>query len=223
MNVVAIHGLPTSPLLWSQLHLPQEWTLSCPPVYGLGGEGTPIDWSLNSCVDRLKPVVEHADILIGHDLGGVLCAMMAKPGQRVILSGTALGIYWMGIRATALPVLHHFFYQRYAGKRFISKGCLEAHRADLLASFGDNGPDWPDRMRRIAKGMTPPANLVKRLKTCSVELIWGTKDPWYPPIVARAIQRATGAQLHWLPCGHFTPWEEPVSFGNIVSSGHQRA
>ncbi len=221
MKLVAIHGLPTSPRLWERLQLPPNWTLHAPEVPGLGADGTPADWSLEECARQLAPTARDADLLIGHDLGGVLCAMLAQPGQGVVLSGTALGLYWSAIRMTALPKVHRWFYERHAGRRFLAAGCLPEHAGSLLEVFGDHGPGWPQRMRRIALAMKPPRDLARRLRSCGVRLIWGKRDPWYPQRIARAVQRTTGGQLHWLNCGHFAPWEDPRGFTAILTGREQ--
>jgi pimeloyl-ACP methyl ester carboxylesterase len=222
VKVLAVHGLPTSPRLWERLQLPPNWELTAPQVPGLGDEGTPSDWSLESCVEELSPLANNADLLVGHDLGGVLSAMMARPGQSVILSGTALGLYWSAIRLTTLPQVHRWFYERHGGRRFLAGGCLPEHAGSLLEAFGDHGPDWAARMRRIAKGMKPPRDLARRLRSCGVRLIWGRRDPWYPHRVAGAVQRTTGGQLHWLSCGHFAPWEDPRGFAAVLTGRDQR-
>jgi pimeloyl-ACP methyl ester carboxylesterase len=187
-------------------------------VPGLGAGGTAKDWSLQDCAERLESEADGVDALVGHDLGGVLAAMLARPGQTVILSGTALRFYWWGIRGTALPAIHRAFYQRYGGRRFLSRGSLPEHSEALLEAFGDHGADWPARMRQIAQAMKPPPDLARKLKTCEVHLIWGEKDPWYPAWVARSVQRSTGGELHWLPCGHFAAWEDPAGFSQVVES-----
>ena len=217
MRVLALHGLPTSPLLYERVTLPPAWTLTAPPVPGLGSDGTADDWSLAWCVEQLRPEAEHADILVGHDLGGVAAAMLAQPGQTVVLSGTALGAYWIPIRATALPVAHRYFYQRHAGRRFISRGSLPEHTPGLLEAFGDHGPDWGDRMRRIAWGMRPPLFTAVRLRACGVRLAWGRQDPWYPSWVAHTLERTTGGKLSWLESGHFLPWENPHGFAAVIT------
>ncbi len=217
MRVLALHGLPTSPRLFERLELPAAWSLDAPPVPGLGEDGTPSDWSLAGCVQSLRARAEHADILVGHDLGGVLAAMLAQPGQAVVLSGTALGAYWLPINATALPILERYFYRRHAGKRFLSRGCLPEHAPGLLEAFGEHGPDWADRMRRIAWAMRPPLFTAVRLRACGVRLAWGRQDPWYPGWVARTLERTTGGRLTWLESGHFAPWEDPAGFAAVVT------
>ena len=216
LKVVAIHGLPTSPRLWERIEVPDDCDFQTPEVLGLGKEGTPLNWSLESCVEQLNPMAESADVVIGHDLGGVLAAMLARPGQTVVLSGTALANYWLGIRLTALPLLQQVFYQRHGGRHFLRKGSLPEHRDGLLTAFSDHGDDWPDRMRRIAQAMRPPAGLAQGLKGCQVHLFWGKSDPWYPAWVAHSIRRVSRGQLHWLDSGHFTPWEAAPQFSRLL-------
>ena len=217
MKVVALHGMPTSPRLFERLMLPAGWELVTPQVPGLGPEGTPDDWSLRGCAEQLREQVESADILVGHDMGGVLVAMLARSGQTVVLSGTALGMYWTMIRATTLPGLRRFFYERHQGRRFLARGCLPEHADSLLAAFGDHGPGWPERMARIASRMKTPFGLPIVLRSCGVRLAWGRRDPWYPGYIARTIRRTTGGRLVWLEAGHFAPWEDPAGFSAVIT------
>ncbi|MEE2829124.1 MAG: alpha/beta hydrolase [Myxococcota bacterium] len=217
MQLVALHGMPTSPRLWERLRLPDDWSLNAPLVPGLGDEGTRDDWSLVSCADALRQHTDHADILVGHDMGGVIAAMLARPGQSLVLSGTALGMYWTMIRVTSWAPLHRFFYERHQGLRFLSRGCLPEHVHSLVDAFGDHGQDWGARMRIIASAMRPPMALALRLRSCGVRLAWGRKDPWYPSWIAQTMARTTGGRLHWLESGHFAPWEDPRGFSDVLT------
>jgi pimeloyl-ACP methyl ester carboxylesterase len=219
-SVVALHGLPTSPRLWERIEVPRGWTLVRPPVPGLGGDGTPDTWSLEWAAARLDQLWDcaDADVLMGHDMGGVLAAMLARPGQKVVLSGTALGPYWQMIRATAWPFLNRAFYHQYAGKVFLRNGCLPEHREALLEAFGDHGEGWAERMRQIARSMRPPRGLARSLRRAEVLLAWGRQDPWYPPLpVGRALAASTGGRLTLLEAGHFAPWEAPGGFSEALA------
>jgi pimeloyl-ACP methyl ester carboxylesterase len=218
VRVVALHGLPTSPRLFERLVLPSGWLLEAPPIPGLGPEGTPENWTLAATAATLAPVATQADVLVGHDMGGVLAAMLAQPDQLVVLSGTALGLYWKMIRVTAWPGLHRIFYKRHGGRYFLRRGSLPAHRDGLLAAFGDHGMDWPSRMRRIAAGMRPPPGLARSLGKSRVRLAWGRHDPWYPAPVVHSVRRSAGARLTWLDAGHFAPWEDPEGFRDVLLS-----
>jgi pimeloyl-ACP methyl ester carboxylesterase len=157
-------------------------------------------------------------VLVGHDLGGVLAAMLAQPGQLVVLSGTALAWYWKMIRVTAWPGLHRIFYKRHGGRYFLRRGSLPAHRNGLLAAFGDHGAEWPSRMRRIAAEMCPPPGLARSLGQVRVRLAWGRSDPWYPAPVVHSLRRSTGGHVTWLEAGHFGPWEDPEGFRDVLIS-----
>lgn len=219
-SIVALHGLPTSPRLWERLTLPRGWEMRCPPVPGLGGDGTPDDWSLSwaaSVLDQRWDCAE-ADVIMGHDMGGVLAAMLARPGQKVVLSGTALGPYWRLIRMTAWPFLNRLFYHQYAGRTFLRQGCMPEHREALLDAFAEHGDGWAERMRRIAMAMAPTAALGTALRGNDVLLAWGRQDPWYPPLpVARAVAHATRGRLALLEAGHFAPWEAPGGFSEVLA------
>lgn len=216
MRVLALHGVPTSPRLWERLKLPPGCELVRPTIPGLGVGNTPDDWNLTETAEELRPLADDADVVVGHDLGGVLAAMIARPGQRVVLSGTALGPYWTYARISAGPVLWRFFYKRHAGKLFLRRGCMPEHADDLVEAFGDHGDEWPMRMRRIAKAMSPPPELAQRLRKNRVALVWGAKDPWYPRWQARLLANATGGRLHLVDAGHFAPWEAPTGFSDVL-------
>ena len=223
LRVTALHGLPTSPRLFERLVLEPDWHLVSPKLRGLTPGEVDLEWSLESCAESVREHVRDADLIVGHDLGGVLAAMLAEPGQQVVLSGTALGWYWAAIRFTALPGFRVLFYRRYAGKRFLSRGCRPEHADSLLAAFDSEGLGWSQQMESIARGMKPPSGLSERLRACDVHLIWGRSDPWYPPLIARKIQRETGARLHWLECGHFAPWEDPTGFQQALHAARSSA
>ena len=191
-----------------------EWIT--PQVPGLGSNGTPSEWNLQSCAHQLRTEFEDIDIWVGHDLGGVLAAMLAKPGQSVVLSGTALSLYWWAIRQTARPGLQRYFYQHHVGRRFLEQGALPEQREALLEAFLDHGGDWGDRMCRIARGMRPPKGLASKLCECDVHLFWGRRDPWYPAPVVWALRRATGARLRWFESGHFVPLEAAADFSRAL-------
>ncbi len=222
-KVTALHGLPTSPRLFERLALEPEWELVSPQLGGLIPGGVESVWSLESCAESVREQVQDADVIVGHDLGGVIATMLAEPGQQVVLSGTALGWYWSLIRLTVLPGLRNLFYRKHGGRRFLSRGCLPEHAPSLLTAFAPEGLGWPQQMEGIARGMKPPARLAERLRDCDVHLVWGREDPWYPPMIARGIQRETGARIHWLECGHFTPWEDPEGFGQALHAARSGA
>ncbi|MCO4770157.1 MAG: alpha/beta hydrolase [Deltaproteobacteria bacterium] len=219
--IVALHGLPTGPRLWERVTVPRGYHLIRPQVPGLGADGTPDDFSLEWAATQLSQrwATDEADVLMGHDMGGVLAAMLAQPGQKVVLSGTALGPYWSLIRMTAWPFFNRAFYHRYAGRTFLRRGCLPEHRETLLDAFADHGPGWAERMRRIAMAMKPPRALGLDLRRNDVLLAWGRQDPWYPPFpVARAVAAACRGRLELLEAGHFAPWEAPGGFSEALAA-----
>ena len=100
MPILALHGLPTSPEIWSRLDV------VAPPLRG----------TLAEQVVSVRPMVDADTVLIGHDMGGVVAAMVAlevRP-RVLVLTGTALGPYWAMVRATARPVVQRYLYARHA-------------------------------------------------------------------------------------------------------------
>lgn len=200
--LLALHGVPTSPALWSRVAIPME-------TPGLSG-------TLAAQVEAIAPRVGPDTVLIGHDMGGVVAALVAlrtRP-RAVILSGTALGPYWTMVRATAWPVLWRYFYARHAGRHFVAGAVSAEQRDHALTEFP--GAD-PVEMRAVAQSMRVPPDLAGSVASVApVALVWGQHDRWYPPWIARRIAARTGAEIHWVRGGHFSMWENPVGYAEAL-------
>jgi pimeloyl-ACP methyl ester carboxylesterase len=171
-----------------------------------------LEGGLAAQVERVLPRVRPDTVLVGHDMGGVVAAMVALRARpaRVVLCGTALGPYWAAVRATALPFAWRYFYARHGGRRFVAGAVDPSRSADALAAFP--GAD-PVEMRAVARSMRPPESLAVALGAATrVDLLWGRHDRWYPPWVARAVARGTGGQITWVNGGHFAMWEAPAEW-----------
>jgi pimeloyl-ACP methyl ester carboxylesterase len=167
-------------------------------------------------VDEVLPEVNQHSIILGHDFGGVIAAMVAlrKTPRAVILTGTALGPWWSLTRLSAKPMLDKFFYDRYAGELFVQQGNRRKKQYSLRP---ENQSDLPERMKKVAKQMRPPSRLAQDLAArCPVYLIWGKHDRWYPPPIAKAIRKATKAKLFWMDAGHYAMWEQPARFQDLL-------
>lgn len=210
LRVVALHGVPTSPALWGRLPFP----VIAPAFGGVGTIEDRADWSLEGFVEEVLPLLDRDTVLIGHDLGGVVAAMAALRVRvkRLILTGTALGPYWGPVRLTARAPLHRYFYDRYGGRRFLLGGVGPDSAAAVLAAFPPV-PDVAARMRALAREMRPPPGLAQAVGArVPVSLVWGRTDRWYPPWVARAVARGTGASITWVEGGHLCMWERPEAY-----------
>ena len=132
-------------------------------------------WTLQSFVDETLPHYDHETILIGHDLGGVVAAMSAvqQPPKAIVLTGTALGHWWFWTRLSAAPILNRFFYHTFKGSLFVRLG-EDINGATICQSATFSRPE---QMKKLARHMKPPTNLVEQLKsTCPVYIIWGRKE-----------------------------------------------
>jgi pimeloyl-ACP methyl ester carboxylesterase len=213
-RIVALHGVPTSPALWGRVPL----AVVAPAIRGLATAEPRAEWSLDGLVDEVLPLLTPETVLLGHDLGGVIAAMAAvrTPVRAVVLSGTALGLYWAAVRLTARTPLDRYFYTRFGGRRFLAGSVAPSHSAAVLGAFPPV-PDLPARMRAIARAMRPPPGLARALGAATqVHLVWGRHDRWYPPLVARAIARATGGTLAFVEAGHLCMWEAPEGYAAAV-------
>ncbi len=214
MRIVALHGVPTSPVLWSRLSMPVE----APALRGLATDEDRADWSLDGFVDEVMPLLDADTVLVGHDLGGVVAAMatLRVRVRRLVLTGTALGPYWAPVRLTARAPLHRYFYDRYGGRRFLT-GAVSPDRVDEVLAAFPPVPDVSARMRTLARAMRPPPGLAKAVGArVPVSLVWGRADRWYPPAVARAVARGAGAEIAWVEGGHLCMWEEGEAFSRAL-------
>lgn len=217
--LLALHGVPTSPALWGRLPCAVE----APTLAGLS-DGTPVPASLAGWLEALRPRVRPDTVLVGHDLGGVLAALLAveHPVRGLVLSGTSLSpAYWALVRASSWPGLERYFYRRHGGRKFLVGGLAPALHDDALQTFlpGLASDDLPARMRAVARLMRVPADLVARLCTRGVpiRLVWGRRDPWYPLPLARRLARQLGADLRVVEAGHLAPWEDPEGFAAALA------
>ena len=122
-RVLAIHGVPTSPALWSRLAL--DVPVDAPPLAGLATEAAPSRWDVGVWLDELRPRVDADTWLVGHDLGGILAAMLAveRPVRGVVLCATSLSpTFAWALRATAWPLAWRYFYRRHGGRRLCRDG-----------------------------------------------------------------------------------------------------
>jgi pimeloyl-ACP methyl ester carboxylesterase len=220
-HVLAIHGLPTHPGLWAHVALPMQRA----PLRGLvsGTGALPDPLCLDAWLDDLRAQVTPDTVLLGHDLGGVIAALLAaeRPVRSLVLSGTSLDPwYWALVRASAVPGARRYFYDRYAGRRFLTGGMsVGLQRAALATFLADAPPDYADRMCRVAAAMRIGPGLIRRLvdKCVDVSLIWGRFDPWYPVAVAARLSMRLSARLEVVDAGHLAPWEQPSAYTRALT------
>ena len=221
-RILAIHGVPTSPGLWSRLAL--AFPVDAPPLAGLATEAVPARWDMGVWLDALRPRVDADTWLVGHDLGGILAAMLAteRPVRGVVLCATSLSpLFGCALRATAWPLVWRYFYRRHGGRRFLTGGLPITMERDAVDTFLDAAPSgFPERMRATARALRIPRDLVARLRDTStrVSMIWGRRDPWYPLPLARRLAGSLGARLTVLEAGHLAPWEAPRAFSAVIEA-----
>jgi len=210
MKYLALHGIPITTDTWRLLSTP----LQCYSFVGLATQAQRTDWSLESFVAEVLPNIDEKTIIIGHDFGGVIAAMCAiqKKPAAVVLTGTALGRWWTLTRLSAHPVCRYFFYDLFGGTLFIRFG----HNSKNTPTYSrDTIADWPQRMRTLAQQMKPPPGLAQRIP-CPLYLIWGKKDRWYPPLLAKKIARTAQAKIYWIDGGHYAMRDNPIAFDQAL-------
>jgi pimeloyl-ACP methyl ester carboxylesterase len=221
-RVVALHGVPTSPRLWSRLDVGVP--VVAPALAGLATDEPRSRWDLDGWLDAVRPMLDADTVLVGHDLGGLLATILAVqvPVRALVLSATSLSpLFAAGLRWSAAPLLWRYFYRRHGGRRFLTGGLPDALRQEVIDTFLASAPrDLPERMRSTASALRIPHDLEERLRDTSVRvsLVWGRRDPWYPLPLARGLARRIGADWTVLDAGHLAPWEAPGAYSAAVAA-----
>ena len=170
--------MPTSGRLWGGVRaaLQSDCDVVTPDLPGFGAVAPLADPTPAALAAAVRPLIDADTHLVGHDLGGLLAALLAAetPVRSLTLCSTALGPGWLPSRLTALPPWRRFFYRRYAGRRWLAMGVGPAHRDGILAAFP--GAD-PARMEAIARRLPlkpppPPQG--------PVSCLWGGDDRSFP-------------------------------------------
>ena len=203
---LALPGIPAGSGVWEKL-----------PIRTLDFQGVQDashrpSWALQSFVDETLPHYDHETILIGHDLGGVIAAMSAvhQPPKAILLTGTALGHWWFWTRLSAAPILNRFFYHTFKGSLFVRLG--GGHKTGQRFANQPHFHD-PSKMKKLARHMKPPTNLVEQLKlTCPVYIIWGRKEIFYPGFLAQSLSSRLDAPMYWNDGGHYCMWTHAEEF-----------
>ena len=213
MSFLVLHGVPIARPAWQRISIPLQIHL----FRGLATPEPRTDWSLPSFVDEVLPKIDEQTILIGHDFGGVIAAMASiqKQPRALILTGTALGPWWLLTRMSALPILRYFFYDLFAGQLFVRLSNRTGSQFELRPEVAI--PNIAQRMRSLANNMSPPKHLAQAIP-CPLFLIWGTQDRWYPTRIAKAISQTTNAPITWLNAGHYAMWEDPAAYTHALQN-----
>ncbi|MEC7985639.1 MAG: alpha/beta hydrolase [Myxococcota bacterium] len=214
MTWITLPGVPLGARAFDRL----QTEMSCHRFIGLSTSQYRDDWGLDSFVEEVSETVA-SRMVLGHDFGGLIGAIasLRVSMKALVLTGSALGHWWCMTRWSALPGLHYFFYRAFQGQLFAQRGLSQRHRVHFERDFAGylSLPNLSERMRRTAQNIYPPKRLAQQL-TVPLFLIWGKNDPWYPPVVARRISKATGAPIYWIDGGHYCMWESPAEFDRAL-------
>ena len=220
MNWVTLPGVPLGTKVFSKLQTPMRLH----PFNGLHCSGQRSEWSLASFSQEVYEVTRGA-IVLGQDYGGLVGANVSLqvPIRALVLTGSALGPWWLPTKYSSIPVLQKFFYHCFGGSLFAKRGFLKENRSTVEQDFQEELaiPDLPTRMRNTARALEIPKGLAQKLSV-PVFLVWGKKDRWYPPIVAQAISKAISAPIFWVDGGHYCMWESPQQFDSALRQIEER-
>lgn len=216
--IVALHGIPTSSLLFAPL-LPclRDYRLIAPDLLGQGLTGVPptgsLDYSayadhLRSFLEAVTPPRFH---LLVHDLGGVLGLDWATDHVERIASLTVLSTTLTGsVRIHSLYMANSLF----------GRSVLRWGMSSTLTRPQQLDPalkeEWirPWSRRRILRGSDHFArHHLRRIRAkldrlrMPILIVWGEQDTIFPLRHASTIiQALPQAQLRVIPrCGHWSP------------------
>jgi pimeloyl-ACP methyl ester carboxylesterase len=233
-----LHGIPTSSDDWVEF-LARTGGIA-PDLQGFGrsGKGGHLDYSLAGLTQFLERFVAEIQVdtvkLVGHDWGAALALMLAErhPGrvERIVLFNAPPlfdGFAWprpMRLWRTAL----------------IGEGLMGSTNRWLLARTLRQGSvrddAWPDRridsvwdqfdqgtqrailrlVRDAAARRPAPARTAPKAPAL---IIWGERDPWYPPALADAYAtRLPGARIERLPDAGHWPWLDRADLVDRVAA-----
>jgi haloalkane dehalogenase len=229
-TIVALHGIPTSSLLFAPLlpHL-SNYRLIAPDLLGQGQTETPPTGQLDfsAYADHLRAFMrvvppEHFHLLI-HDLGGILgldwaTEYMERPTSLTILSTTLTG----SVRAGKLLYAANLVFGR-SLLQWGMQATLKRHRQLNAALLEEWARPWS--RRRILRGTDHFAghhlerirSQLDRVRVPAV-VIWGEQDDIFPlrhlSSIIRALPQAT---MHTIQrCGHWSPLDAPDEIAQIV-------
>jgi pimeloyl-ACP methyl ester carboxylesterase len=229
-TIVALHGIPTSSLLFAPLVPPlRHYRLIAPDLLGQGRTETPSTGNLDyaAYAEHLRAFMhavppDHVHLLI-HDLGGILGLEWATEHvERVksvtILSTTLTGSFRVGRALYAANLIVGQSFLRW-GMRFTLK------RARLEAALLE---EWvqPWSRRRILRGIDHFASRhLQRIRSkveqlrVPVLVIWGKQDTIFPlSHAARLVRLLPNARLCTIErCGHWSPLDAPEELAQCMT------
>jgi pimeloyl-ACP methyl ester carboxylesterase len=226
-----LHGVPTSSDDWTEF-LARTGGLA-PDMFGFGrsGKGEHLDFSLDGLTDFVEDFLSHLDVdevqIVGHDWGAAVALKFAhrhpeRVSRLVLCDAPAL------VEGFAWPRFVRWWQTRGVGEmvmgattrtvltRALRQSCVEPAawpkaRIDAVWDQFDQGTQRAIlRLVRSAQDNTiggDGARANGHAAAAQTTLIWGEKDPWYPPALADAYaSRLPGARVERVANAGHWPW-----------------
>lgn len=232
--VVLLHGIPgwRGTLAEVGRRLGSHCQVVVPDLLGFGGSDDPPPGS--HAVEQAIAVIDLIDTLdlprvhmVGFDFGGPTAVLAAGRAPHRVLSMTLLATNLfpdtpipIPLRLAGVPLLGDLFFRLAFGRWGLSMMWLAAvadrgaypfarHRASIRFP---RGVAWTRRIFQVSLRDLP--GLYGRVEKAALALklpslvLWGDRDPFFPPSVGHRTAAAVGAELRVLAgCGHFVPEE----------------
>lgn len=233
-----LHGIPTSSDDWVEFLARTGGIAPDLPGFGRSGKGGHLDYSLGGLTQFLERFLAAIQVetvkLVAHDWGAAVALMLAErhPSrvERLVLFN-------------APPLFGGFAYPRPIRlwrTPLIGEGLMGSTNQWLLARTLRHGSvrddAWPDTriaavwdqfdqgtqrailrlVRDTAGRPTTPQPLEQPPPAL---IIWGERDPWYPPALAEAYAtRLPGARIERLPDAGHWPWLDRADLVDRVAA-----
>lgn len=217
-----VHGTPT----WSFLYRAQIRALAaryrCLAVdnlgFGLSDHPAGFDQHPARHAAHLQQLLDYLQVpaytLIAHDFGGpiALAAALARPGRlrRVVLLNTWLWATAPAPNARRVERLLRSWLGRWLYRHYLRPFPTPGSREALLrlGQWLVGASAWYEEQ----------AARLPALADKPVLLVWGTRDAYLGPALARWQLLLPGARTVALPVGHFPPEEAPAAFTAALQS-----
>ncbi len=236
--VLYLHGIPTSSDDWVDFLARTGGIAPDLPGFGRSGKGGHLDYSLDGLTQFLERFLAAIQVetvkLVAHDWGAALALMLAerhpnRVERLVLFNAPPL----FGGFASPRPI-------RLWRTPLIGEGLMGSTNQWLLARTLRQGSvrddAWPDAriaavwdqfdqgtqrailrlVRDTAGRPTTPQPLEQPPPAL---IIWGERDPWYPPALAEAYAtRLPGARIERLPDAGHWPWLDRADLVDRVAA-----
>lgn len=243
--VVLVHGIPGAGHAWDRVmaHLPSGLDIIVPDLLGFGESATPSSLSIDSLGPRaqqralealLDEVAVPRPVLVGHDYGGPICALLAahRPdlasGLFVLAANTfpdtpipfPLSLVTVPVVG---PLASRVLFSRSSLRLMLRQGVGPGSEAPDAAVYLGHGTQsaaiatiFGGALTQLKEMYTPVENALRDVQV-PVVVGWGEQDPFFSLAQGERTAAAAGGRLRTFEtAGHFLPHERPAEVAREI-------